>query len=237
MASIWLLAVTNTEPSGSSLKKAKRQTPAGQSTGSANGSSYQRETIPIMTNFTDSGTPRCQIAAYPDGYQQALDDFGITELLEKLSNFSDADFDSQRLHLEPEELDSIAAILIQQLIDRLNGKLIGSYLNAIRRGSAEGLSSPISLEFPQSASLPADFPDCAPTPRFGYGEKVRWVPIGDGSEWGAIVGRFYNYASHRCCWMWRYIVWLDRASLSAAWVAVTTAWEDDLAPYAPREEA
>ncbi|MEW5860902.1 MAG: hypothetical protein AB1861_26605, partial [Cyanobacteriota bacterium] len=43
-------------------------------------------------------------------YQQALDDFGITELLETLSHFQDADFNAKELHLEPEELDSIAAL-------------------------------------------------------------------------------------------------------------------------------
>jgi hypothetical protein len=227
MASIWLLAVTNTELKGSSLKKAKRQTPAGQSTGSANSSSYQGETIPMMTNSTDSGTPKCRTTAYQDGYQQALDDFGITELLETLSNFKDADFDAHSLHLEPEELDSLAAILIGQLTASLNGKLLGGYLNAHRHGNTDVFSRPITLEFPQSASLPPDFPNSAPKPRFEFGVMVVIVTPG-GSEWGIVIGRFYSYAPHRCCWMWRYILWLDSASSSAAWVVATTAWEEDL---------
>lgn len=157
-------------------------------------------------------------------YQQALEDFGITELLETLSHFQDADFDAQELHLEPEELDSIAALLIHQLTGSLNGKLLGGYLNAHRHGSTDVFAHPITLEFPQSASLPSDFPHSAPTPRFELGTIVSV----NSSEWGVVIGRFYNYAAHRCCWMWRYILWLDSTSSSAAWVVAATAWEEDL---------
>jgi hypothetical protein len=180
-----------------------------------------------MTNSTDSSTPKCRTTAYQDGYQQALDDFGITELLETLSNFKDADFDAHSLHLEPEELDSLAAILIAQLTASLNGKLLGGYLNAHRHGNADVFSRPITLEFPQSASLPSDFPNSAPKPRFEFGVMVVIVTP-SGSEWGTVIGRFYSYAPHRCCWMWRYILWLDSASSSAAWVVAATAWEEDL---------
>lgn len=164
------------------------------------------------------------LAGSSTDYQQALEDFGITELLEKLSHFQDADFNAKELHLEPEELDSIAALLIHQLTGSLNGKLISGYLNTIRHGSTDVFAHPITLEFPQSASLPSDFPHSAPTPRFEFGTIVSV----NSSEWGVVIGRFYNYAAHRCCWMWRYILWLDQASLSAAWVVAATAWEEDL---------
>jgi hypothetical protein len=157
-------------------------------------------------------------------YQQALDDFAITELLETLSHFQDTDFDAQQLHLEPEELDSIAALLIHQLTLSLNGKLLSGYLNAHRHGSTDVFTHPITLEFPQSASLPSDFPNSAPAPQFEFGTIVAV----NSSEWGIVIGRFYNYAAHRCCWMWRYILWLDSASSSAAWVVAATAWEEDL---------
>jgi hypothetical protein len=160
-------------------------------------------------------------------YQQALDDFGITELLERLSHFQDTDFDAQQLHLEPEELDSIAALLIHQLTLSLNGKLLGGYLNAHRHGSTDVFTHPITLEFPQSASLPSDFPHSTPTPRFEFGVRVAIVSPGS-CEWGIVIGRFYNYAAHRGCWMWRYILWLDSTSSSAAWVVAATAWEEDL---------
>jgi hypothetical protein len=190
----------------------------------------------MMTNYEENESDPCRSAdtippqTEPNGYQQALSDFGIAELLEKLSHFKDADFDAQWLHPEPEELDSLAAILIQQLTNSLNGKLISGYLNAHRHGNSDVFSSPISLEFPQSVSLPSDFPDSALPPHFLYGDKVCLVPVCGGIESGVVIGRFYNYAAHRCRWMWRYILWLDKASFSASWIVATTAWEEDLEP-------
>jgi hypothetical protein len=61
-----------------------------------------------------------------------------------------------------------------------------------------------------------------------YGDRVRLVPVSSDRESGVVIGRFYNYAAHRCRWMWRYILWLSQASFSAAWVVATTAWEEDL---------
>lgn len=187
----------------------------------------------MMTNYEENESDPCHSAdtisaqSEPNGYQQALDDFCITELLETLSHFKDADFDAHSLHLEPLELDSLAAILISQLTASLNGNLFFGYLNAHRHGNVDVFSRPITLEFPQSVNLPSDFPHSAPKPRFEFGEQVVIVPPG-GSEWGIVIGRFYSYAPHRCCWMWRYILWLDTASSSAAWVVAATAWEEDL---------
>jgi hypothetical protein len=66
-----------------------------------------------------------------NGYQQALSDFGITELLSHLSNYEDANFNAAWMNLEEQELESLAAIFIQQLTANLKGKLIASYLNTI----------------------------------------------------------------------------------------------------------
>jgi hypothetical protein len=190
----------------------------------------------MMTNYGENESDPCRSVntipaqTEPNRYQQALEDFGITELLEKLSHFKDADFDAQPLHPEPEELESVAALLIQQLTNSLNGKILGGYLNAHRHGNADVFTSPISLEFPQSVSLPSDFPDSAPPPRFLYGDRVRLVPLCSDSESGVVIGRFYNYAAHRCRWMWCYILWLSQASLSASWIVATMAFEEDLEP-------
>jgi hypothetical protein len=94
------------------------------------------------------------LAANSHAYQEALDDFGITDLLEKLSHFKDANFEAQWLHLEPEELDSLAAILIQQLTNSLNGKLISGYLNTIRHGNSDVFSSQLASNFRHQLACP-----------------------------------------------------------------------------------
>ena len=70
--------------------------------------------------------PVCYKTDVCQGYQQALDDFGITQLLAKLSNYSDADFDSAWIQPQQQELENLAAILISQLTDSINGKLIAN---------------------------------------------------------------------------------------------------------------
>ncbi|MBD2016176.1 hypothetical protein H6F96_19655, partial [Microcoleus sp. FACHB-53] len=61
---------------------------------------------------------------FQNGYQQALDDFGIQQLLSKLKTYSNAENEAGLMHLEEIEQESLAAILIEQLIQTLNGKLI-----------------------------------------------------------------------------------------------------------------
>src|SRR5689334_7832613 len=73
-------------------------------------------------------------------YQQALDDFSITQLLSRISNYSDADFDAGWMHLTEQELESIAALLIQQLTVNLKGNLIASYLNILRNTGGQVIS-------------------------------------------------------------------------------------------------
>jgi len=169
--------------------------------------------------------------ANQDGYQQALNDFCLTELLEKLSQVNRSAVEPQCLASVPEELDSLAALLIQQLTSSLDSKLIEDYLSAMRQGDTDVFSSPISLEFPQSVSLPSDFPESIQIPRFLYGDQVSLGSSNSECESGVVIGRFYNYATHRCCWMWRYVLWLDPTSLSSAWVVASMAWEEDLEPY------
>ncbi|MEH2318827.1 hypothetical protein [Nostoc sp.] len=57
-------------------------------------------------------------------YQQALDDFGITELLGKLNNYSDADFDSAWIQPQQQEIETLAAILISQLTHSINRHIL-----------------------------------------------------------------------------------------------------------------
>ena len=66
--------------------------------------------------------------------QQALAEFGITQLLSFVKHYSDIDFDASQMHLTDAEVHAIAKLLIQQLTESLNGKLIAGALNTLRHG-------------------------------------------------------------------------------------------------------
>lgn len=191
-------------------------------------------------------------------YQQALDDFGITQLLLQVSQYIDADFNAQLMHLEEHELDRLAAILIERLTHSLNGKLIASYLNAIRYGDSHVICDPTYLEIlppltevqgqgqrgkgkgentngsASNSQLKAE--DCNPLtnfpqdiePRYQESDRVRWRSLCNTTDWGIVIGRFY--ARHQGQWAMCYLIWLDSDSPSAAWTITDTAWEDDLEP-------
>ena len=73
---------------------------------------------------------------YQEGYQQALEDFAIANLLTRLKTYSDNDFKTAWMNLTQPELKSLAAILIRELTTNLKGKAITDYFNAMRIGSA-----------------------------------------------------------------------------------------------------
>ena len=77
------------------------------------------------------------------------------------------------------------------------------------------------------SELPSNFPN-VDKPRYLEGEKLRWITQDENTDWGVVLGRFYNYAPHRRLWMWCYLIWLDENSPSAAWILADTAWEEDL---------
>lgn len=87
----------------------------------------------------------------------------------------------------------------------------------------------ISIECPPSVTLPANFPDVE-TPKFLYGDRLCWLSDGEVSDWGIVIGRFYSFAPHCDRWAWCYLLWLDPASPSSAWLTADTAWEGDLQP-------
>jgi hypothetical protein len=170
--------------------------------------------------------PVCNKTDEYRGYLQALDDFAITELLAKLSDYCE----------QPEQ-ETLAAVLISQLAQSLDSELIANYVSALAFSLAEGIaqSQQYSLaallhqkNSPGSVDLPIDFPDTAKTPRFLYGDQLRW--LGCGSDWGTVIGRFYSFAPHLCHWNWCYLIWLSKDSPSAAWTSADIAWEEDLEP-------
>ena len=78
-----------------------------------------------------------------------------------------------------------------------------------------------------SLSLPVNFPNVI-SPRYEEGQCLRWISENEPSDWGIVIGRFFNDAPHLKRWSWCYLIWLDKKSPSAAWVVADTAWEDDL---------
>lgn len=167
----------------------------------------------------------------PISHQQALDDFGVTELIFHIRNYADEDFNAAFMNLGDQELENLAAILIQRLTHTLNGKLIASYLNAIRHGNSHIIFDPTHWDIP-SPSMPLrdSFPDGI-KPRYTEGDRVRWRTLTQTTDWGVVIGRFYTYAQHQCQWTVCYLIQLELNSPSAAWIAVDTAWEEDLEPH------
>ncbi|MBD2070255.1 hypothetical protein H6F93_22540 [Leptolyngbya sp. FACHB-671] len=163
-------------------------------------------------------------------YQQALCDFNVAQLMEGLSNFSDLDFDPTLMHLTPEEVESLAALLIHQLTLSLQGTLVAGYLNVLRNGDTEAIAQlpPLDLKPLQSpVKLPENFPHQVTTPLFVYGDAVRWIPLPSHTQTntGIVIGRFYAYARHLGSWTWKYLVWLKEP---CGCTLADTAWEDDL---------
>jgi hypothetical protein len=86
--------------------------------------------------------------AYHRGYQQALSDFGLKDLLAKLRDLNPA------IDVEEQDQESLVAILIQQLTNNLNSKLLDNYYQALESGLIEILLKEIQ---PPSKELPIHF--------------------------------------------------------------------------------
>jgi hypothetical protein len=158
-------------------------------------------------------------------YQQALDDFGISELMQRIQNYADEDFNAALMNLDRQELEELAAILIQRFTLLLNGKAIASYLNAIRYGDSQVIMDSVRLNIPISSmeSLPPEI-----LPRYQAGDRVRWQQLSQTTDWGIVLG--YFHAQHRGQWTIAYLIKLDESAPSAAWMVADIAWETELEP-------
>jgi hypothetical protein len=176
------------------------------------------------------------LAAQQATYQQVLADFALTKLRRTVQDLPGFKLDNQPITQSESEL--IAALLVEQLANNLDSQLVAAYLKAIRMGNQEIFAEPINLQYPDSTDLPTDFPAATPSPRFIYGDRLRYIPLDRKAETdrGIVIGRYYCYASHRTVWMWRYILWLAPDSPSAAWLNATAVWEDNLEPNLVTEE-
>ncbi|MGB6014736.1 MAG: hypothetical protein WBG32_08415 [Nodosilinea sp.] len=166
---------------------------------------------------------------YQAGYQQALSDFAITNLLNQIcTHLDDADAVGSKRH--PQAAETLAAILIQALSASLNGNIPAIYLESIRHCSLDTCITLAKLALSSAPTdLPATFPEVE-VPHFLYGDRLCWTANDETTDWGIVIGRFYGFAPHCCGWRWCYLIWLDANSPSAAWVCADIAWEEDLEP-------
>jgi hypothetical protein len=65
--------------------------------------------------------PGSDESEYSRGYQQALDDFGVTQLLSRIRCYSDDDFDATGARMTQPELESLAVFLILRVGANLKG--------------------------------------------------------------------------------------------------------------------
>src|SRR5919202_2031499 len=124
--------------------------------------------------------------AYQQGYQRALSDFGIIELLAKLRDLKPG------RDVGEQDQERLIALLIQQLTNNLNSKLLDNYFQALEFDFFEVLLKEIQ---PPSKELPIHFKENA-IPCYHDGEILRWIPAKGGVDWGIAIGRFYAYAPH-----------------------------------------
>ena len=65
--------------------------------------------------------PESDESEYTRDYQQALDDFGVTQLLSGIRCYSDDDFDVDRAQLTQQELESLVAMVIERVAANIKG--------------------------------------------------------------------------------------------------------------------
>ncbi|MEG4574928.1 hypothetical protein QUA56_19890 [Microcoleus sp. N3A4] len=83
---------------------------------------------------------------YHRGYQQALDDFGITQLLSRIRSYSDEDFEADRARMTGPEIESFAVFLILRVGANLNGSAIARYLNTLRKANSPTIADRPAIE-------------------------------------------------------------------------------------------
>ncbi|NEO36237.1 MAG: hypothetical protein F6J90_07845 [Moorea sp. SIOASIH] len=137
----------------------------------------------MMTNYLnkDPGTDNRSCAkACLDRCQQVITDFGITELLGKLSYFSKTGFHTrlsiQAIKADAIETDAITTVLIEQLSTSLNPGWLDRYLHCFQPDQGDMLSDLVTLELKQlliSIALTARleyFCDCQPASLLNIGD-------------------------------------------------------------------
>lgn len=83
---------------------------------------------------------------YTRGYQQAVNDFGITQLLSRIRSYSDEDFEADRARMTGPELESFAVFLILRVGANLKGSTIARYLNTLRKANSPVIADRPAIE-------------------------------------------------------------------------------------------
>ncbi|MEG4803518.1 hypothetical protein QUB63_22415 [Microcoleus sp. ARI1-B5] len=83
---------------------------------------------------------------YTRGYQEALNDFGITQLLSGIRSYCDEDFDADRARMTGPELESLAVFLILRVGANLKGSAIARYLNTLRKANSPTIADRPAIE-------------------------------------------------------------------------------------------
>lgn len=165
-----------------------------------------------------------------DDYWQALYDFSVVALVDRLCHLAISQCSASKIQFTVQEIEQLAASLIQQWTTNLDGGSIADYLTAVRCADVPTFADPPACELHPAKSplaLPENFPDEMPAALFQEGEAVQWIPVTDHAptDTGTIIGRFLAYAHHQRDWGWKYLVWLNQPH---SLVQMDTAWEDDL---------
>ncbi len=123
---------------------------------------------------------------YTRGYQQAVNDFGITQLLSGIRNYSDEDFDATGARMTQPELESFAVFLILRVGANLKGSTIARYLKTLRKANSPVITDRPAIEL--NSNLRSKTPEESKEGDRHYWAIVRILPNAEHYT----IARFVN---------------------------------------------
>ena len=154
----------------------------------------------------------------------------MTALVDRLCHVAISQCSAARIQFTVQEIEQLAATLIQQFVTSVASKSIADYLTILRYADVSTFVDLPAYELHPSRSplvLPQNFANEMPVALFQEGDAVQWISLANGTstDTGIVIGRFLAYAYHHRDWKWKYLIWLSQTQGS---VRADTAWEDDL---------
>ena len=114
---------------------------------------------------------------YNRGYQQALDDFGITQLLSRIRSYSDDDFDATGARMTQPEIESFAVFLILRVGANLNGSTIARYLNTLRKANSPVIADRPAIELNSNSRGKTPEKSKEGDPLRGLRQRTSWAIV------------------------------------------------------------